>query len=110
MPRRCGGRPALNESTIIVILQRYVGAIYEFMGDADMKALPQRKQAVIDLYLTTAPIKQYLSDKERGDADASVLDVREFLGAFATVLGLAGLQGPLGAASHTLANYKGDLT
>jgi len=89
----------LSESTLILILQRYVGALLECTGDKTMKALPGRKEAAIDLYLTTPAMQGY--------SDDAVLPVREFLNAFITILGLAGLMGPLGAASHTLANYKG---
>ena len=98
-PLVCSQGSGLSESTLILVLQRYVGALLECAGDKTMKALPERKERAIDLYLTTPAMQGY--------SDDAVLPVREFLQAFITILGLAGLMGPLGAASHTLANYKG---
>ena len=90
--------PGLAESSLIVVLMRYIGDISECMGDKTMAALPARRAAAIELYVSSPAMRAYTSEP---------LPVREFLDALVTILGLAGLQGPLGAASHILLNYKG---
>jgi len=88
----------LSDSSLIVVLMRYIGPLKECLGNKPMEELPARRQKAIDLYITTPSLKGYAKDE--------VLSVRDFSEMMITVLGLAGLMGPLGAASHTLGNYK----
>jgi len=92
--------PALSDASFIVILMRYVGNLFEATGSPTMAALPERRAKAIAIYKASPALQGY------SDA-AEPVRLDDFLNAFVTVLGLAGLQGPLGAASHLLANYKG---
>ncbi|CAE8601642.1 unnamed protein product [Polarella glacialis] len=92
-------KPTLDHSSLIRNLLRYVGTASRCLGDSDMRRLPERRAAAIELYLTTPAMHHYGADER--------LSARELLEAVVTMLGLAGLMGPLGALSHLLSNYKG---
>jgi len=89
--------PGLTKSSFISYLLRYVGTLFQWMGDADMRLLPDRRAAAVELYLKTPAMQGY---REK-------LPAPKFLEAVIVVLGLAGLMGPLVALGNLLSNYKG---
>lgn len=90
--------PGLGDSHLIVMLMRYIGTAKACLGDVPMKEHPARRQTAIDFYLTSPSMMAY--------AETEAVKPKEFLDMMVTVLGLAGLMGPMGALAHTLGNYK----
>jgi len=89
----------LGDAAIILQVQRYIGYVFESLrGDANMKAMPQRRATARALYAASPSLKAY---------DEPDMPIDDFLESMITILGLAGLQGPKGGAAHLLINYKG---
>ena len=90
--------PGLGEASIILEVQAYIGRLLELAGNTHFKQHPQRRAAVRAVYRESPALRGWSEEETKLD---------DFLEMTITVLGLAGLQGPKGAAAHMLLNYKG---